>query len=63
MIFRLETEVLLTVDGDINELVGTAPDVKLPSADMPWSITRADLLQDPWIKQVITDLAIQRPRQ
>lgn len=55
MIFRLETEILLTPDGGINELSGTAPDLRLPYHNMPRSITRADLLQDPWVEQVIAN--------
>ena len=56
MIFRAETELLLTPNGAVNELFGTEPDVRLPSADPPKSITRDDLLNDAWIKQIITGL-------
>jgi C-terminal processing protease CtpA/Prc len=56
MIFRLETELLLTPDGRVNELFGTEPDVKLPSTDLPRSITREDLLRDACIRKVLTEL-------
>ncbi len=56
MIFRVEAELLLTPNGGFNELFGTQPDVRLPSADPPKSITREDLLKDEWIKHIITDL-------
>lgn len=56
MIFRVETELLMTQNGAVNELFGTEPDVRLPSADPPKSITREDLLKDEWIKHIITDL-------
>ncbi len=54
MIFRVETEILLTPNGQVDELFGTEPDVKLPPADLPKSITREDLLNDPWIKHVLS---------
>ncbi|MBN1360307.1 MAG: hypothetical protein JW993_06940 [Sedimentisphaerales bacterium] len=53
MIFRMEADLDLTPDGSFNELVGTEPDVKLPPADPPASITREDLLKDEWVKKVI----------
>jgi hypothetical protein len=56
MIFRVETELLMTENGGVNELFGTEPDVKLPSANPPGSITRDDLLKDAWIKKIVTDL-------
>jgi C-terminal processing protease CtpA/Prc len=56
MIFRVEAELLLTPNGGFNELFGTEPDVRLPSADPPKSITREDLLKDEWIKHIITEL-------
>ena len=54
MIFRVETELLLRPNGEVNELFGTEPDVRLPSASPPRSITRDDLLQDAWIKEIVT---------
>jgi hypothetical protein len=56
MIFRVETEILLTPDGNVDELFGTEPHVKLPSADPPKSITKEDLLDDTWIQKIIEDL-------
>jgi hypothetical protein len=56
MIFRVETVILLTPDGNVDELFGTEPNVKLPSADPPKSITKEDLLDDTWIKKIINDL-------
>jgi hypothetical protein len=56
MIFRVETELVINPDGSINELFGTPPDIKLPLADPPKSITKEDLLKDEWIKKIITDL-------
>ena len=53
MIFRLEADLDVNPDGSFNELVGTPPDIELPPADPPASITREDLLQDEWIKRVI----------
>jgi hypothetical protein len=54
MIFRAETKILLSPDGNIDEVFGTSPDVKLPPAARPASITRDDLLKDEWIKHVLT---------
>jgi hypothetical protein len=56
MIFRVETDLSLTPNGGINELYGTEPDLKLYSTHPPKSITREDLLNDAWIKHIITDL-------
>jgi hypothetical protein len=56
MVFRTETEIFLAPDGSVNELFGTAPDVKLPPVGRPASITRADLLKDGWIRHILSDL-------
>jgi hypothetical protein len=56
MIFRVETEIVINPDGSINELYGTPPDIKLPEADPPASITKEDLLKDTWIQKIIYDL-------
>ncbi len=56
MLFRVETDLLLTPSGGVNELFGTEPEVKLPPADPPKSITREDLLNDPWIRKIINEL-------
>jgi protein-S-isoprenylcysteine O-methyltransferase Ste14 len=56
MIFRVETELVINPDGSFNELFGTPPDIKLPPADLPKSITKEELLKDEWIKKIMTDL-------
>ena len=56
MVFRTETEIFLAPDGSVNELFGTAPDVKLAPIARAASITREDLLKDEWIKTIITSL-------
>ncbi len=56
MIFRIEGEILISPDGSVDELFGTAPDVKLPPAPRASSVTRDDLLKDDWIKHVLTKL-------
>ncbi|MFC1604455.1 S41 family peptidase [Planctomycetota bacterium] len=56
MIFRVETEIVINPDGSINELFGTPPDVELPPADPPKSITREELLKDEWIKYIIHEM-------
>ena len=56
MILRAETEILISPDGSVDELFGTAPDVRLPSAGRSASITQDDLLKDEWIKPVMTKL-------
>jgi hypothetical protein len=55
MIFRVETELVINPDGSINELFGTPPDIELPVADPPKSITKDDLLEDEWIKWILAD--------
>jgi len=56
MAFRVETELLINPDGSINELFGTPPDIELPDADPPRSITKEELLKDEWIRTVIDEL-------
>jgi len=56
MAFRVETDLVVNPDGSINELVGTPPDVELPDADPPGSITKEELLKDEWIRTVIDEL-------
>ena len=55
MIFRLEVDLGLNPDGRFNEIIGTRPDIELPPADPPASVTREDLLKDEWIKRVIAE--------
>ncbi len=52
----LEADILLNPDGSIDELVGTAPDVELPPAELPEVVTREALLEDPWIRAVLDGL-------
>jgi hypothetical protein len=56
MTFRVETEIVINPDGSINELFGTPPDVELPPADLPKSITKEELLKDEWIKYIIHEM-------
>ncbi len=56
MIFRMEADLGINPDGSFNELVGTRPDIELPPADPPASITKEDLLKDEWIKKIIAGL-------
>jgi hypothetical protein len=56
IIFKVETELVINPDGSINELFGTPPDIVLPDADPPKSITKEDLLKDEWIQKIIYDL-------
>ncbi|UCF13883.1 MAG: hypothetical protein JSW59_10750 [Phycisphaerales bacterium] len=56
MAFRVETDLVINPDGNINELFGTPPDIELPDADPPKSITREALLEDEWIRTVIDEL-------
>jgi len=55
MVFRVETDLAINLDGRVNELFGTPPDVELPVADPPKSITKEDLLEDEWIKRILAD--------
>ncbi len=55
MVFRVETDLVINPDGSIDELFGTPPDIKLPVADPPKSITKDDLLEDEWIKWILAD--------
>jgi len=55
MIFRVEAELVINPDGSVNELFGTPPDIELPDADPPKSITKEDLLEDEWIKWILAD--------
>jgi hypothetical protein len=55
VILWLELEATLTPDGGIRELTGTIPDIPLPPARVPASISREALLSDPWIRRVLQD--------
>jgi len=56
MAFRVETDLVINPDGSYNEISGTPPDIELPKADPPASITKQDLLKDAWIQKIINDL-------
>jgi len=55
MIFALDAHLPLNPDGSFTALHGLAPDIELPDADAPRSITKGDLLKDEWIKRVIAE--------
>jgi hypothetical protein len=42
-------------DGSFTALHGLDPDIELPDADPPASITKDELLKDEWIKRVIAE--------
>ena len=56
MVFRVETDLVINLDGSYNEISGTPPDIELPNADPPASTTKEDLLRDAWIRKIINDL-------
>lgn len=56
MAFRVETDLVVNPDGTYNEISGTPPDIELPDADPPRSITKEDLLKDKWVEQIIVGL-------
>ncbi|MFC1634487.1 S41 family peptidase [Planctomycetota bacterium] len=56
MAFRVETDVVINPDGSYDEISGTPPDIELPIADPPKSITKEDLLKDEWVRKIIDDL-------
>lgn len=55
MIFALDVHLPLNPDGSFTALHGLEPDIKLPDADVPRSITKEDLLKDERIKRVIAE--------
>jgi len=63
MIFIVETELFINPDGSVNALFGTAPDIELPEADPPKSITKDDLLEDEWIKWILADTQDRADRE
>jgi hypothetical protein len=56
MAFRVETDLVVNPDGSFDEISGTPPDIELPKAEPPASITKQDLLKDAWIQKIINDL-------
>jgi len=55
MIFRLDVHSPLNPDGSFSILDGLEPDIELPDADPPRSITKEDLFEDEWIKWILAD--------
>jgi hypothetical protein len=55
MIFRMEGDLDINLDGSINEFTGVQPDVELPSCPLPDRVDRESLLKDEWIKWVLAD--------
>ena len=55
MIFALDVHLPLNPDGSFTALHGLEPDIELPDADPPKSITKEDLLEDEWIKWILAD--------
>lgn len=56
MEFRLEADLLVNPDGTYNEIVGTPPDIWLPAAELPKTVTKEAMLKDDWIRKIISDL-------
>lgn len=47
--------MLINPDGSYNEMVGTSPDITLPFAEVPETVTRQALLRDTWIRRIIDE--------
>jgi hypothetical protein len=56
MVFALDIHLPLNPDGSFTALHGLEPDIELPDADPPKSITKENLLNDAWIQKIINDL-------
>jgi len=56
MIFMLEADLIINADGSFDEIEGTPPHIKLEPADLPESITKEALLEDEWIRKILTEL-------
>ncbi len=54
MIFVLEADLMLNADGGVNEVEGTQPDVELPPCQLPDRTTKEALLQDEWVKRILS---------
>jgi hypothetical protein len=55
MILALDVHLPRNPDGSFTALHGLDPDIELPDADPPASITKDELLKDEWIKRVIAE--------
>lgn len=56
MVFALDVHLPLNPDGSFTALHGLEPDIELPDADPPKSITKEGLLKDAWIQKIIAGL-------
>jgi len=63
MIFRLDVHLPLNPDGSFSVLDGLEPDIELPDANPPKSITKEDLLEDEWIKWILADAQDRADRE
>lgn len=57
IMFAIEPEITYNLDGKINEIYGTKPDIELEKSSYPttYPLTneRVKLLEDPWIKRIL----------
>jgi hypothetical protein len=56
MIFKVEMEIVIKVDGSINKLFSIQPNVELIPVYLPKSITKKTVLENEWVKTVINGL-------
>jgi len=56
MILVLDVHLPLNPDSSFTALYGLEPDIELPDADPPKSVTKEDLLKDERIKWVLDDM-------
>ncbi|MCG8309808.1 MAG: S41 family peptidase [Cytophagales bacterium] len=52
--FIFEVDLLINQDGSINEMIGTSPDIKLSKVEVPETVTVKDILNDEWVKTVMS---------
>lgn len=53
LIFRLEVESVLNLDGTMSEVLGTEPDIKMEIKPTPTNYNKESLMQDDWIRSII----------
>jgi len=63
MIFALDIHLPLNPDGSFTAFHGLEPDIELPDADPPKSITKEDLLKDEWIRWILADVRDRADRE
>jgi hypothetical protein len=63
IIFRMEGDLDINPDGMFHELTGVQPDVDLPPAKLPTTLTKEDLLEDEWIKWILADVQDRADRE